>query len=209
MAKKRKTGKRSRPQKSIFIEKRKRANQQRRVSLVSPRVKQVGLYLKRNWVSVQGALIFSGCILLFMFIYARLVDGGLLEPYCTFIARATGFMLGPLGLNIQVIGAMVSSIDFSMGIVDVCTGIIPMVILISAVLAYPCTVRQKGEGIALGILVLFALNLVRTVSLFLVGTYLPGAFDTAHYIVWQSVMILLALGLWLFWVEKLVHVPQR
>ena len=71
------------------------------------------------------------------------------------------------------------------------------------------TIRQKGEGIALGILVLYALNLVRTVSLFLVGTYFPGLFDTAHYIVWQSLMILLAIGLWLFWVEKLVYVTPR
>jgi len=77
------------------------------------------------------------------------------------------------------------------------------------VLAYPCTMSEKGIGIALGIVVLFVLNLVRTVSLFLVGTYLPSVFDTVHYVVWQSLMILLAIGVWLFWMEKMIRVAPR
>ena len=208
MAKKRKTGREVRHSRRVSTATR-RADQRLYVSLVSSRMNQFWLYIKRHRVSVRSALIFGGCIIVFMFVYSRVVDGALLEPYNAFTASATGFLLGLLGINIQVVGTVVSSPDFSMMIIDICTGIVPMGILISAVLAYPSTVRQKGEGIALGILVLFVLNFIRMVSLFLIGTYLPGAFDTAHYIVWQSLMILLAIGIWLFWMEKRVHVPQR
>jgi exosortase/archaeosortase family protein len=64
-------------------------------------------------------------------------------------------------------------------------------------------------GIAIGIVALFALNLVRTVSLFYIGAHFPDFLDTAHVLIWQSVMILAAIALWLFWVEKLARVPAR
>ena len=209
MTKRRKTGRRSRLKRRGLFPRRPGAEQRPLMSLFSARMKQVGSFLRRNRVSVRGGLIFAGCILLFMFVYSRLMDAELLKPYCAFTASATGFFLSLLGMKIQVVSTMISSMDFSMGIIDICTGIVPMAILTSAVLAYPCTMREKAEGIALGIAVLFVLNLVRTVSLFLVGTYLPSVFDTVHYVVWQSLMILLAIGLWLLWMEKRVHVAPR
>ena len=209
MAKKRKTGRRSRPRRRDLFRGKKGAEPRRFVSWFSARLKQTSSFLQRNRVSVRGGLIFAGCIILFMFAYSRIVDADLLKPYCSFTASATGFCLNLIGMNTQVVGTMISSIDFSMGIIDICTGLIPMAILTSAVLAYPATVRQKIEGVTLGIGVLFVINLVRTVSLFLIGTYLPSAFDTAHYIIWQSLMILLAIGIWLFWMEKMVNVTPQ
>ena len=209
MTRKRKKGGRSRPERRDLFHRKRGAEPRPPMSWFSACMKQLGLFLRRNWVSVKGGLIFAGCILLFMFAYSKLMDAELLKPYCAFIASSTGFVLSLLGIKIQVVSTMLSSMDFSMGIIDICTGIVPMAILASAVLAYPCTMSEKGIGIALGIVVLFVLNLVRTVSLFLVGTYLPSVFDTVHYVVWQSLMILLAIGVWLFWMEKMIRVAPR
>ncbi len=102
-------------------------------------------------------------------------------------------------------GTTVSSGAFSMGIIEACTGLVPMLILVSAVLAYPSSARQKLVGISLGVVALFALNLIRTSTLFAIGSHFPGFFDSAHYLVWQSLMIIAAVGVWLLWVTRMRH----
>ena len=167
------------------------------------------LYIKHHWVVVRSLLIFAGCILLFMVIYSRTAGAEQLLVLRTFIASATGSILSPFFSNIRVEGTSVSSPDFAMGIITACTGLVAMAIFTAAVLAFPSSVGKKAEGIAIGIAGLFIFNLLRMVGLFIVGSYLPGLFNTAHYIVGQSLMILLAIGLWLFWLEKRVHVVSR
>ena len=172
-------------------------------------VKHPVMYIKLHWLVLRSLFIFAGCILLFIFLFSRTAGGEQLLGLRTFIATATGSILGLFSSNIEVIDTIISSPDFSMRIIAACTGSIAMAIFISAVLAYPSSISKKAEGIALGIVGLSFFNLVRMVGLFLVGSYLPGLFDTAHYIVGQSLMILLAIGLWLFWLEKRVHVVSR
>ena len=114
------------------------------------------------------------------------------------------------GASVQVDGTLISSPDYSIRIVTECTGLIPMAIVVCAVLAYPGTWKQKGIGAALGIVALFVLNLVRTSSLFFIGSHFSSSFfNTAHFLIWQPVMIVVAIVLWLFWVEKLVRVAPH
>jgi len=54
--------------------------------------------------------------------------------------------------------------------------------------------------------ILFVLNLVRTVSLYYIGAHIPVFFDTAHFVVWQAAMILAVVILWLVWVGRIVNV---
>ena len=93
-----------------------------------------------------------------------------------------------------------------MSIIAECTGIVAMGIIAAAVVAYPAAITRKIEGVIWGIAGIFIVNLIRMVALFTVGSYLPGMFDTAHYIVGQSLMTLLAVGLWLLWLEKRANV---
>jgi len=173
-------------------------------------LQRIKLFLRRNWVVVKGCLIFGGCILAFMLLRSWLLDNEALGPFFDFTAAATGFFLNIFGASVEVNGSLISSPDFSMGIVFDCTGIVAMAILASAVLAYPCRAKQKAIGIALGVAALFVLNLVRTVSLFFIGSHFSsGFFDTAHMLIWQPVMIAVAIVFWLFWVEKLARVPAH
>ena len=43
------------------------------------------------------------------------------------------------------------------------------------------------------------INQVRLVSLFYIGHWFPGSFQTAHLVVWQSLMIFATVILWLLW----------
>ena len=180
------------------------------VAKVGAFLERARLFLRRNWVVVKGCLIFGGCILAFMLIRSWLLDNEALTPLFDFTAAATGFFLNIFGASVEVDGSLISSPDFSMGIVFGCTGIVAMAIFASAVLAYPCTAKQKAIGIGLGIAALFVLNLVRTVSLFFIGSHFSSSFfDTAHMLIWQPVMIAVAIVLWLLWVEKLARVPAH
>jgi len=171
---------------------------------------RIGAFVRRNWAVVKGCLIFAGCIVAFMLIQSYALGGDTLQPFYDFTASATSAIANLFGGSTTVDGSLVTSPDFAMSIVFGCTAIVPIGIFISAVLAYPCTARQKAVGIVLGIVVLYVLNLVRTVSLYFIGVHFSqGVFDTAHFLIWQPVMILTAIVLWLFWVERLVRVTAR
>ena len=47
------------------------------------------------------------------------------------------------------------------------------------------------------------INLVRIISLFLIGSAYPQYLEIAHLLVWQTAIILSAIVLWLIWVERL------
>jgi len=165
----------------------------------------IGPYFRRNWAVVRACLIFAACMLVFLLIYSKLTNSSVFEAFRSFTAKATAFTLNLFGGDVNVDGTMLSSPDFSMGIIAACTGIVPIVIFMAATLAYPATFRRKAIGIAFGVLGIYAVNLIRTTTLFVVGTHSPGFFDTAHYLVWQSLMIIIAVLFWLLWVSRLTN----
>jgi archaeosortase B (VPXXXP-CTERM-specific) len=173
-------------------------------------IEAIKLGARRHRTAVKAGLIFGGSILVFMLIYSRMMQTEALAGFLTFTARATGAILNLFGASAQVDGTLISSPHYSMSIVTECTGLIPMAIVVCAVLAYPSTAKQKAIGAALGLVALFVLNLVRTVSLFFIGGHFSSSFfNTAHFLIWQPVMIVVAIALWLFWVEKLVRVTPH
>jgi archaeosortase B (VPXXXP-CTERM-specific) len=206
MAKKHKKGAMPRPKGRGIAHK----GQRQSLRAQFPSIEAIKLGLRRHRASVKGGLIFGGGVLAFMLIHSRMVETGALTGLLTFTARATGAILNLFGASVQVDGTLVSSPDYSINIVTECTGLVPMAIIVCAVLAYPATWKQKGIGAALGVVAVFVLNLVRTVSLFFIGGHFsPSFFNTAHFLIWQPVMIVLAIVLWLFWVEKLVRVTPH
>lgn len=117
-------------------------------------------------------------------------------------ASATGAVLTLLGMNVSVSGTLMAIGNFTFQLVPDCTPLPPVMLLTGAMLAFPTTWRAKGIGIVAGALLLSALNLVRTVSLAYIGLYLPQWLDIAHNIIWQSMMILAGVIIWLFWMKR-------
>lgn len=171
---------------------------------------RVRVFLSRNRVVVRACIIFAVCIGLFTFTLTMLMGGDTLGALQDFTARATAFFVNLFGGEAEVDGAVIlSPASNPLEIIPECLGIISMAIFVSAVLAYPCRIKQKMVGMAIGILALYVLNLVRTVSLFYINSHFPDFLDTAHILIWQSIMILAAIVLWLFWVEKFARVSTR
>ena len=167
------------------------------------------LAIKHNQVMIRSCAIFVVCVLLSAFAYSKLVETDFFIVILNSTARATGSLLNLLGCGAQVSGITVWSSDLSVDIGTGCTGLVPIMLFICAILAYPSRPRFKALGLALGIFCLYALNLLRTVSLFYIGAYFHSFFDTAHLLLWQSLMILSAVVLWLFWVRRTSYVQAQ
>ncbi len=164
------------------------------------------LFVKSHRVAIRSCAIFIVCVLLAAFAYTKIVSSGLFSIDASSTARATAFFLNLLGCGVQVSGHSITSSSFAVDVGTGCTAFIPISLFICAVLAYPGKLKYKLWGITLGIFCLYAVNLVRTVSLFLIGSHFGSFFDAAHLLLWQPMVILAAVVLWLFWVRRTGHV---
>lgn len=83
-----------------------------------------------------------------------------------------------------------------------CNGVEAMLVLLAGILAYPAPWRSRFVGLAAGAVAIQALNLVRIVSLFYLGQWKYAWFEWAHLYVWQALIMLDALVVWLLWMRS-------
>jgi len=92
---------------------------------------------------------------------------------------------------------------FAVSIEAGCNGIEATIVLVAAVLAFPATWQRKLAGLGLGIVAVQGLNVIRVISLFYLGQWSERAFTFAHQYVWQALIMLDVLIIWLLWVRTL------
>lgn len=88
---------------------------------------------------------------------------------------------------------------------DACNGILPTYIFVAAILAFPSSWREKGIGLMIEIPAIFAINVVRVVTLMCLGASYPDLFEQVHIYVWQTLVVALSMAVWLFWAERFVR----
>lgn len=120
----------------------------------------------------------------------------------TFYAAVTGWVLNVFGAGVVIEGTDIVGTGFSISVVTACTGLFVTGLFITAVAAFPVSWHARLLGAVIGILGLFVLNVVRLASLFYIGTHWPSVLDIAHQLVWQSIVIVAAVSIWLFWAGK-------
>ncbi|HKJ17833.1 MAG TPA: exosortase H [Xanthomonadales bacterium] len=90
-----------------------------------------------------------------------------------------------------------------------CNGIEALIILFAAIFAFPAPIKNKIIGFAIGFVAIQGLNLVRIVSLFYMGQWNEVAFEWFHLYLWQALIILDALVVWLIWLRTLPQARAR
>ena len=134
--------------------------------------------------------------------YRDTIVGPLVRPIEVLTARLTAALVHTLGMEAVRAGTVVYHPDgFAFQISRGCTGLVPLALLAAGILAYPAARRMKVWGLLAGAPLLIALNLLRLVQLFIAGVRWPRSFDVAHEVVWQVVVALSVLGIWLAWVR--------
>ena len=174
-----------------------------------PRERQAPRAWGLGWRVVGPSAIIGGSLLLSLAIYFGFLGSAWVEVVAAWTARWTSVALNLMGSSTSVNGTILSSNDFAVNIVAECTAVGPLVLYAGAVIAYPSTFRAKGMGVLLGLLVLTVVNVIRIMSLFWIGSTFPQYLGVAHLLVWQTAIILLAIVLWLFWVERMAGAGNR
>ena len=102
-------------------------------------------------------------------------------------------------------GKVLQSADgsFAVSIEAGCNGVEATIVLIAAMLSFPAPWKRRLLGLAIGVVAVQALNIVRVISLFYLGQWSFDAFDFAHRYVWQALIMLDVLIVWLLWVRTL------
>ena len=125
----------------------------------------------------------------------------MLYGYLEANARISGAVLGLLGQANTVSEVTIRSAGFAVAVRRGCDAVEPAWFFCSAVLAFPAPLRRKLAGMLAGSAAILALNLVRIVSLFLLGLDAPRFFPAAHLEIWPAAFILAAVLLWAGWIR--------
>lgn len=145
----------------------------------------------------------------FLVIALRPVNDRLVNPYTTFVAHQARVALNLLGEGARVDGQVLSSPRFAVQIYNGCNGLEAILVFVAGVLAFPAPALRRAVGVVLGVLAIQVVNTVRVVSLFYVGIFKPQWFAVSHVFIWQSVIILVGVVLWLVWVQRYAPLPVR
>ena len=126
-------------------------------------------------------------------------------PFTAGVAHVSVWIIHLFDSNVLAQGNEIRSAATGGGIEIVagCNGVEAVIILLSAVLAFPAPWRHKLIGIALGFLAIQSLNTVRIISLFYLHEWSYVWFDWFHHYLWQALIILDALVFWLIWLRYL------
>ncbi len=144
----------------------------------------------------------------FTVIALRPVNDAFVVPYTGLVARMSGVVLALLGEDIRVNGCELASPRFAVVIYNGCNGLVTSLIFIAGVVAFPARARAKLIGLLGGLLAIQLVNLVRIVALFYTGVFAPRLFGQSHIFVWQSIVILSGVALWLLWARRYA-LPDR
>lgn len=182
-------------------------NRQRQSSKSQGAQGQEGKPQAAGWKAYRSELTFLVifAILLggsFALISLNSINEHVIEPFTGMVAVVSGVALDVIGQDVTRTGTQIRSDRFHVNIRNGCNGVETMLIFCSAVLAFPAPWRARALGLGLGLIAIQLVNLLRVVALFLTGVYFPKLFDTSHTVIWQTVVILFGVLLWIFWADR-------
>lgn len=147
-----------------------------------------------TFVAIAGALF-----VVYTFPYARVgLSERWFESYLAFYARIAGTALSLFDPQVTVHHQDILG-RYNLRIVKNCDAMEANILYASAVLAFPVSVRPRVIGVAGGVALLVALNVVRICSLYYVGILAPQAFPFFHLELWPLLLIASGAALFLGW----------
>src|SRR6185436_12076338 len=126
-------------------------------------------------------------------------------PWTNALAALSAWLVTLFDANVVATGKVIRSTvnGFAVSIEAGCNGVEATIVLVAAIFAFPAPWRDRLIGLAAGIVAVQGLNIVRVISLFYLGQWNMQVFEWAHLYVWQALIMLDVLVVWLIWVRML------
>ena len=133
------------------------------------------------------------------------VQQHLVAPWTSALAAACAWLVTLVDPAVVSAGKTLTSTvnGFAVSIEAGCNGVEATIVLAAAILAFPAPWQKKLLGLGAGILAVQGLNVVRVISLFYLGQWSLEVFEWAHLYVWQALIMLDVLVVWLIWIRLL------
>lgn len=144
-------------------------------------------------------------VLLFAAYLLQPVEQYIVNPFTSVLATISSWLIDLFDDDAIAMGKVIQSAStgFAVSIERGCNGLEAVIILFAALFAFPAPLKHRLIGFAIGFVAIQSLNLVRIISLFYIGQWSQVWFDWFHHYLWQALIILDALVVWLIWLRYL------
>ena len=156
-------------------------------------------------------IVFVICLgVLFTLELYQPVKEAVIDPFTAAIAHVSAGIMQAFDRNVVANGNDILDGRTGGGITIVagCNGVEAMLILVSAILAFPAPWKHKLIGVGIGFLAIQTLKLVRIISLYYLQRWNHAWFEWFHLYLWQALIVLDALVFWLIWLRWLPRTDQ-
>lgn len=130
------------------------------------------------------------------------VDRAFVRPFTHGLAAVSAALLNAMAQHVTTSGTLIRGTTFAVDIQNGCNGLEAVAFVVAAVLAFDAPWRARAIGVAIGAIALEAFNVIRIVTLYLIGRDHPSLFDTFHLAVWQTVMFGVATLFFVAWTSR-------
>ena len=132
-------------------------------------------------------------------------------PFTSLVADFSVWFIQLFDDNVVAVSNVIrdKTTGFGVRIERGCNGVEALIILFSAIFAFPAPLKNKIIGFVIGFFAIQGLNIVRIVSLFYMGQWNQVAFEWFHLYLWQALIIMDALVVWLIWLRTLPQAKAR
>ena len=149
----------------------------------------------------------AALIVLYVIVALKPVNDRVIVPFTEVVAGASAAVLRTIDGGIETAGTVIRSSRFAIDVRNGCNGIEAVILLCAAIFAFPATLRSRLTGLLVASIAIQIVNVVRLSSLFWLGTHHRRVFELFHVAVWQSLVILAAISMFVLWSWKFAEKP--
>ena len=133
------------------------------------------------------------------------VHEAVIIPFTNLVAYISATVASFFDGSIQAEGIVMRSLKngTAVQILPGCNGVEAMICLAAAIIAFSASWKHKIVGLITGFFAIQVLNIVRIISLFYLLQWNKDWFEWAHLYIWQALIILDALIIFILWVRWL------
>lgn len=133
-----------------------------------------------------------------------------IQPFTAGIAKASALILQFFDSSVRAQGIVLwdQNTGVAVSIQPGCNGVEAMIIVFAAIVATPARWWNRLVGIGLAFAAIQGLNLLRIISLFYLLQWNAAWFEWAHLYLWQALIMLDALIVYLLWIRTLPAVSD-